>query len=418
MYISDVRKRLVKTVRSASDPTAYDDFSKDFAHKTAAEEIIRRCDLLLRVDAITLLANSNTLPTLPTGFRPDRLVMAYLTGTNVQVNDWGLSPEAPYLSIGAPHNSPWRPDTCRLKLVDLETLLNLTDAAPFKGQPVQLCFDTLTTGLTYPERDQAYTANLRWNDFYTTWTDGSPLALATIAEVDTFTPANPTTSDVYTITITYPNLTTHAVGATVGVTQTPTAIVTLLKAAWAADPIAAAYATASGTATLILTSTTSGTVMNLTGSVVGTGTISKVAVNSVTSVAVTSTGAFDGSTQYGSAPTVTAVGGTTGTAATFTSTIDGNGRLNGIAVAGGGTLYTAAPDIYVNGVLCTDQVLKLPDDILLALCQYGAPSKVQFNEPENVELAKNDAAKWEEFITSMLGRMDLGVKEFVGSGRR
>lgn len=96
------------------------------------------------------------------------------------------------------------------------------------------------------------------------------------SEVDTFTATNPTTADVYTITITYPNLTTYAVSATVGATQTATAIDALLIAAWNADPTASAYAVASGTATLIMTAVVPGNQMNLSGFVVGTGTIAKV----------------------------------------------------------------------------------------------------------------------------------------------
>jgi hypothetical protein len=107
---------------------------------------------------------------------------------------------------------------------------------------------------------------------------------AVTAEVDTFTPTNPTTGDVYTITITFPDLTTHAVSATVGATQTATAICNLLRTAWAADATAAAYAAATGTTTLILTALFPGTVtaifpgssMSLAGTVVGTGTVAKV----------------------------------------------------------------------------------------------------------------------------------------------
>ena len=97
-----------------------------------------------------------------------------------------------------------------------------------------------------------------------------------VAEVDTFTATNPTTGDVYTITITNPDLTTYSISATVGATQTAAAIDALLIAAWNADPVASAYATASGTTTLIMTSVVPGNILNLSGSVVGTGTIAKV----------------------------------------------------------------------------------------------------------------------------------------------
>ena len=98
----------------------------------------------------------------------------------------------------------------------------------------------------------------------------------TVKEVDTFTASNPTTADVYKITITYPDLTTYSVSATVGATQTATAIDTLLIAAWNADATASQYAVASGTTTLIMTAVIGGNILNLSGSVVGTGTIAKV----------------------------------------------------------------------------------------------------------------------------------------------
>jgi len=104
----------------------------------------------------------------------------------------------------------------------------------------------------------------------------TPAVAAQTAEVDTFTATNPTTGDVYTLTATFPGLQTRAISATVGATQTATAIDALLKAAWNADPILAAYATATGTATLILTGVNPGQTLSVAGTVVGTGTIAKV----------------------------------------------------------------------------------------------------------------------------------------------
>lgn len=104
----------------------------------------------------------------------------------------------------------------------------------------------------------------------------TPAADGQGAEVDTFTATNPTTGDVYTLTINTPGGVAKTISATVGATQTATAIDALLVAAWNADPVANAYAVASGTTTLILTSAIPGNVMNVTGSVVGTGTIAKV----------------------------------------------------------------------------------------------------------------------------------------------
>jgi hypothetical protein len=113
-------------------------------------------------------------------------------------------------------------------------------------------------------------------------TGTAPLVITTAAvdaqqkEVDTFTASSPTTGDVYTLTITFGGGQTKAISATVGATQTATAIDLLLIAAWNADPVAAAYAVASGTTTLILTSALPGTTMSVAASVVGTGTMAKV----------------------------------------------------------------------------------------------------------------------------------------------
>lgn len=95
-------------------------------------------------------------------------------------------------------------------------------------------------------------------------------------EVDTFTPAGSiTVGDVYTLTITYPNLTTASVSYTAGTSPSATTVSGGLIAAWNANGATANYATATGTATVILTSTVPANLMNVAGSVVGVGTISK-----------------------------------------------------------------------------------------------------------------------------------------------
>lgn len=105
----------------------------------------------------------------------------------------------------------------------------------------------------------------------------TPAVAAQQAEVDTFTLAGTiATGDVYTATITYPNNTTKAVTATVGATTTATAIDLLLIAAWNGDPQTADYATASGTATFILTGTKAGSALSVVITSSGAGTITKV----------------------------------------------------------------------------------------------------------------------------------------------
>lgn len=114
----------------------------------------------------------------------------------------------------------------------------------------------------------------------------TPAVAGRAGEKDTFTPANPTTADVYTLTLTLPDLTTKAISATVGATQTAAAISALLIAAWNADPVASAYATASGTSTVVLTAVNLGSSLSIAGSVVGTGTISKATTTAATGRAI------------------------------------------------------------------------------------------------------------------------------------
>ena len=155
----------------------------------------------------------------------------------------------------------------------------------------QYTFATDSNGLVYYNGGVASpTEGYRTPPFSTSpiWISGifDPRDLFTsstpVAEVDTFTVSNPTTADVYTLTITNPDSSTHTVSATVGATQTATAISGLLIAAWNADPVAAAIATATGTATVILTAAAKGIALSVTGSVVGTGTVAKVVTTAAT----------------------------------------------------------------------------------------------------------------------------------------
>lgn len=111
------------------------------------------------------------------------------------------------------------------------------------------------------------------NDLYTAPT-GAP-----VAEIDTATPAGTiTAADDFIIDI--PNSgagpDTQVIFTAVSGSVTPTNIVTGLKAAWAANPIASALATPTGTATLILTAKTAGEPMNLVTYCEGVGTFVNV----------------------------------------------------------------------------------------------------------------------------------------------
>lgn len=95
-------------------------------------------------------------------------------------------------------------------------------------------------------------------------------------EVDTFTPATVTTGDVNVVTFSGLPGAPQTASFTVGATQTATAVVTGLTAAWNANPTLKALGTASGTTTFIVTSVNTGTPLNLTSAVTGTGTLTRV----------------------------------------------------------------------------------------------------------------------------------------------
>jgi len=108
-----------------------------------------------------------------------------------------------------------------------------------------------------------------------------------VAEVDTFTPATVTTGDVNKLTITYPDLSTRVISATVGATATAAAISALLIAAWNADPYASQLATASGTNTVVLTAKRSGVAFSVASSVTGTGTLTRAATTAASGRSIT-----------------------------------------------------------------------------------------------------------------------------------
>lgn len=127
---------------------------------------------------------------------------------------------------------------------------------------------TYTTGLTAAAVQTALVALSNVGTGNAT-VSGSNGGTAT-AEVDTFTPTTPTAGDTITITNAAG---TELVSIVVGATPSATTVTTQLKQAWATNPQATAIATASGTATFILTGVTAGAALGLTANISGTGTI-------------------------------------------------------------------------------------------------------------------------------------------------
>lgn len=112
------------------------------------------------------------------------------------------------------------------------------------------------------------------NDVYT----AAPTGTLT-AEVDTLTPAGTITAlDVFNIQVpaSEQGPATLVQFTAVSGSVTPTNIVTGLTTAWNDNPVSAALATASGTATLILTAKVAGSPLGLTAFCAGVGTLTKV----------------------------------------------------------------------------------------------------------------------------------------------
>lgn len=176
-------------------------------------------------------------------------------------------------------------------------------------------------------------------DLSTSLATGTPTA-----EVDTITPTNPTTGDIYTVT----NASGDVLASfTVGATQTATATVTGLAASWNANTQAKALATTSGTATFILTGVTKGQALNLSAGVSGTGTTALV----VTTPAVSAT--------QGEKDTWT-FAGTIATADVYTATLTyPNGTTRAVSFTVGATATAAAVDAGLIAAWNADPYLSL-----------------------------------------------------------
>ena len=168
------------------DTSLYADAIIDRAISDCGEELARDTILLQKVSDIALTVNISDLPSMPTGFRPDRLMSAYLSGDNVVVvpPQWGYSP---YTQIGAPSNTYGSPRS-QLGLIAFQQLQELEyayrTAIPngvsgtvtlFTQQPQLMAFiDRFgTCGKVFPCPDQNYTMKMVWNDLFTNWVIGT-----------------------------------------------------------------------------------------------------------------------------------------------------------------------------------------------------------------------------------------------------
>jgi hypothetical protein len=108
-----------------------------------------------------------------------------------------------------------------------------------------------------------------------------------VAEVDTFTPGGTiTTGDIDKLTYTAPDGTVTIISFTVGATTTAAAVSAGLIAAWNANPVTAAIATATGSSTVILTGVTAGSPFTVASSVTGVGTLTRAATTAASGRAI------------------------------------------------------------------------------------------------------------------------------------
>lgn len=156
------------------DPLAYSDQQIDFAFQTCADRLIREGRIEPVLCTITLNASNSQLTGFPTNFRTDRVVKAYISSTNAQVNGYYLDPNFSYYSIGAPVWSDLSPTTVNLKIVDYPYILDHIQMYGSVSQPTMIGYDQRSgTGQCFPIPDQNYTASIMWIDLFTQWVPGS-----------------------------------------------------------------------------------------------------------------------------------------------------------------------------------------------------------------------------------------------------
>jgi hypothetical protein len=126
----------------------------------------------------------------------------------------------------------------------------------------------------------------------------------------------------------------------------------------------------------------------------------------VTSITIQSGGT------YTTAPTVTfSGGGGTGAAATATVATSSYGdySVTSFSVSNGGSGYTSAPTVLLNGVSTAVVTLNIPDDLIDGVLAFGVGAGVQITEIESVATNVRLAA-YNEHVRSCMGVGGLGVK--------
>ena len=159
MYAHTAREWVRQFGRDAAGTlTSVTDAQLDRAIMALGQRFVRETGCTPLVSDLTLVTSDPDLPTLPTGFRPEYIVNAYLDDSAGDID---------------------YPDD--LRLVTFANLRRLREDDNSEGQPRYIAFSSATAGQIYPTPSSAFTLKLRWNQPFTTWTDGQAFVTATIA---------------------------------------------------------------------------------------------------------------------------------------------------------------------------------------------------------------------------------------------
>jgi hypothetical protein len=156
MYASDARIFIRTAARDATDNSAWADGDIDRALYFVVADFLRNTRASRRIDTLALSSGSNALPALPSGFRPELAMAAWLDAQKKGDVD----------------------------LVDYSKIREWQGEDDSSGKPTAAAFDSTTTGVVYPTPDAAYNLKLEWKKMQAAWQFGAvlaPVAVATVA---------------------------------------------------------------------------------------------------------------------------------------------------------------------------------------------------------------------------------------------
>jgi hypothetical protein len=144
MNLTEARAFVRQFARNAGDSGMYPDSEIDRAIQTVCDDFIDYVRCTRTTTALALTAGSSSLPALPSLFRPERLLRAWIPAKGVLDK----------LGHG---------DLLKLQIDEGNT-----------GLPQFVAFDSFSTGEVYPtpEAGSAYSLKIQWYEPLTVWTPG------------------------------------------------------------------------------------------------------------------------------------------------------------------------------------------------------------------------------------------------------